>query len=168
MVLPQFCFLIVARDDRGHVPQDVRPEGPYPPPTPQEPSAPVRQTQQAPASGPPPFPEPLREKILSTLAQLETEIQKGEFTSYAAVPADHLIRTTIKGLVEDLSKVPQRDEASILCASKVVLMLYTNSESPFARDTFVILLTRLCEISPRLMKDLNTWLLYGEDEVSLA
>ena len=107
----------------------------------------------------------MRERIISTLAQLEAEIQKGESTSYASLPPDHFIRTTIKGLVEDLSKAPQRDEASILCASKVVLMLYTNSESPFARDTFVILLTRLCEISPRLMKDLSTWLLYGEDEV---
>jgi len=157
-----------ARDDRAHaVPQDVRAEGPYPPAAQQEPSAPIRSTQPATAPGPPPFPESLREKILSTLGQLETEIQKGEFASYASVPSDHFIRTTIKGLVEDLSKVPQRDEASILCASKVVLMLYTNSESPFARDTFVILLTRLCEISPRLMKDLSGWLLYGEDEVCI-
>jgi len=45
-------------------------------------------------------------------------------------------------------------------------MLYTNADSPFARDVFVTLLTRLCEISPRAMKELSIWLLFGEDEVS--
>jgi hypothetical protein len=44
-------------------------------------------------------------------------------------------------------------------------MLYNNSESAFAREGFVTLLTRLCEISPRTMKELSLWLLYGEDEV---
>ena len=126
----------------------------------------MRQAQLAPAPGPPQFPETLREKIVSTLAQLETEIKKGEFTTYSSIPPDHVIRTTVKSLVEDLSKVPQRDEASTLCASRVVLMLYTNADSPFARDVFVTLLTRLCEISPRAMKELSIWLLFGEDEVS--
>ena len=159
--------LIVARDDKNNpLIQENRAEGQFPPPIQQETSAPVRPSQPATVQGPPPFPESLREKILSTLTQLETEIQKSEFTTYSSVPQDHLIRTTIKSLVEDLSKVPQRDDASILCASKVVLMLYTNGDSPFARDTFVTLLTRLCEISPRTMKELSIWLLFGEDEVS--
>jgi CCR4-NOT transcription complex subunit 1 len=160
------CILITARDDRSHaLVQDSRSDGPYPPTIQQEPSAPVRPSQPPSVPGPPPFPEALREKILSTLTQLETEIQKGEFTTYSSVPPDHLIRITLKSLVEDLSKVPQRDEASVLCASNVVLMLYTNGDSPFARDTFVTLLTRLCEISPRTMKELSNWLLFGEDEV---
>jgi CCR4-NOT transcription complex subunit 1 len=163
---PLFSFLISARDDRSHaLAQDARADGPFPPAIQQEPSAPVRPSQPQAAPGPPPFPEALREKILSTLAELETEIKKGEFATYSSVPADHIIRITVKGLVEELSKVPQRDDASLLCASNVVLMLYTNSESPFARDTFVILLTRLCEISPRTMKELSVWLLYSEDEV---
>jgi CCR4-NOT transcription complex subunit 1 len=107
----------------------------------------------------------LREKLLGTLSQLQADIQKGEFATYAAVPVDHVIRTTVKTLVEELSKLPQREEASVMCASKAVLMLYNNSESPIARDVFVSLLTRLCEISPKTMKELNIWLLYGEDEV---
>jgi len=145
-----------------------RAEGPFPPTIQQEPSAPVRPSQPAAAAtGPPPFPDSLREKVLNTLTDLETEIQKGEFTTYSSVPPDHYIRTTVKSLVEDLSKIPQRDEASILCASRVVLMLYTNGDSPFARDTFVTLLTRLCEMSPRTMKELSIWLLFGEDEVLL-
>lgn len=158
--------LIIARDDRMTPLVQERAEGPFPPAIQQEPSAPVRQSQPAAApSGPPPFPESLREKVLSTLTDLETEIQKGEFTTYSSVPSDHFIRTTVKSLVEDLSKLPQRDDASVLCASKVVLMLYTNGDSPFARDTFVTLLTRLCEMSPRTMKELSIWLLFGEDEV---
>ena len=161
------CLLIVARDDRAHVlAQDSRAEGAYPAAIQQEPSAPPRPSQQAAAPGPPPFPEALREKILSTLTELETEIRKREFTTYSSVPPDHFIRTTVKSLVEDLSKVPQREEASLLCASNVVLMLYNNSESAFAREGFVTLLTRLCEISPRTMKELSLWLLYGEDEVN--
>ena len=63
-----------------------------------------------------------------------------------------------------MSKGPQRDDACILCASRVVLMLYTNAELPFAREAFVTLLTRLCEMSPRAMKELSIWLLFGEDE----
>lgn len=144
---------------------EPRGEGPYPP-LQQEAAAPSRPTQPSVPQGPPPFPEPLREKILNTLTQLETEIQKGDFSSYSSVPQDHFIRTTVKSLVEDLSKLPQqRDEACILCASNVVLMLYTNAESTLARDTLVTLLTRLCEISPRTMKELSIWLLFGEDEV---
>ena len=155
--------MTVARDERNLLPEP-RAEGPYPT-IQQEPSAPPRPNHPPAAPGPPPFPEALREKLLSTLTQLQTEIQKSEFTTYNAVPADHVIRTTIKTLVEELSKLPQREEASVMCASTAVLMLYRNSESPFARDTFVTLLTRLCEISPKTMKELNIWLLYGEDEV---
>jgi CCR4-NOT transcription complex subunit 1 len=147
------------------LPQDPRAEGPFPPLAQPEPSAPVRPSQQPAAPGPPPFPDTLREKILSTLSQLETEIQKGEFTTWSSVPPDHILKTTLRSLVEDLSKVPQRDEACMLCASRVVLMLYTNSESSFARDIFVTILTKLCEISQRTSKELSMWLLYGEDEV---
>ena len=162
---PSVSVLTVARDDRTHLVQDARPEGPYPPAIQQEPPAPIRPTQPPAAPGPPPFPEALREKILGTLALLESEIKKGEFTSYSSVPVDHFIRTTVKTFPEELSKVPQRDEACVLCASNVVLMLYTNAESPLARDTLVTLLTRLCEISQRTMKELSIWLLFGEDEV---
>jgi len=164
------CYgLMIARDDRSHpLIQDNRIEGPFPPVIQQEVTAPVRPSQPAAAPGPPPFPETLREKIFTTLTQLETEIQKGEFTSYFSVPPEHFIHTTVKSLVEDLSKAPQRDEASVICASKVVAMLYSNSESSFARDTFVTLLTRLCEMSPRTMKEFSIWLLYTEDEVYLS
>lgn len=159
--------LIVARDDRNHgLVQDSRPEGPYPPAIQPEAAAPIRPTQPPAAPGPPPFPESLREKILGTLALLETEMKKGEFTTYSSVPPDHVIRTTVKSLLEELSKAPQREEACVLCASNVVLMLYTNAESPFARDTLVILLTRVCEMSQRTMKELSIWLLFGEDEVT--
>ena len=162
--------LTIARDER--VPplvSDARAEGPFPPAIQQEPAAPVRPTQPPVAPGPPSFPEVLREKILNTLMQLETEIRKGEFASYSSVPQDHFIRTTAKCLYEDLSKLhpPQRDEASMLAASKVVQMLYMNAESPFARDTFVTIVTRICDISPRTMKELSIWLLFGEDEVSM-
>lgn len=158
---------MLARDDRGHpVVQDTRAESVFPPAIQQEPSAPVRPSQPATAPGPPAFPDALREKILSTLTQLEAEIQKGEFATYSSVPPDHLIRTTVKSLIEELSKLPQRDDACILCASRVVLMLYTNAESPIARDTFVTLLTRFCDMSPRTTKELSIWLLFGEDEVS--
>jgi CCR4-NOT transcription complex subunit 1 len=156
---------VVARDDRLAPLVQDRAEGPFPPTIQQEPSAPLRPTQSVAAPGPPSFPESLREKLLSTLRDLETEIQKGEFMTYSSVPPDHFIRATVKSLVEDLSKIPQRDDACILCASKVVLMLYTNGDSQFARDTFVTFLTRLCEISPRTMKELSIWLLFGEDEV---
>jgi CCR4-NOT transcription complex subunit 1 len=158
-------LLTAERGDRAAAISDIRPDGPFAPAVSQEPSVPVRQNQPPPPLGPPPFPDSLREKIYTALSQLEAEIRKGEYPTYSAVPSDHFIRVTIKTLVEDLAKVPQREEASILCASKVVLMLYSNSNSIFARDTFVILLTRLCEISTRLMKDLSNWLLYGEDEV---
>jgi CCR4-NOT transcription complex subunit 1 len=166
-IYPPRPTVMLARDDRAHVlAQDTRAEGAFPAIQP-EPSAPSRPSQQPAASGPPPFPEALREKILSTLTELETEIKKGEFTTYSAVPPDHFIRTTVKSLLEDLSKIPQREEASLLCASNVVLMLYNNSESAFAREGFVTLLTRLCEISPRTVKELSLWLLYGEDEVNI-
>ena len=161
--------LTVARDERVQpLVSDARADGPFPPATQQEPSAPVRPTQAPAAPGPPSFPETLREKILGTLTQLETEIRKGEFPSYSLVPQDHFIRTTAKSLNEELSKLPppQRDEASMLAASKVVQMLYSNANSPFARDTFVTVVTRLCDLSPRTMKELSIWLLFGEDEVS--
>lgn len=166
---PRNSDLIIARDDRSHaLAQDNRPDGPFASVVQQEPSAPARPSQPQAAPGPPPFPEALREKILSTLAALETEIKKREFPSYTSLPPDHIILTTVKSLVEELSKVPQRDDASLLCASNVVLMLYNNWESPFARDTFAVLLTRLCEISPRTMKELNVWLLYSDDEVPVS
>src|SRR5947207_6883970 len=93
-------YLIIERGgDRVSTVSDIRPEGSFPPNVPQESSVPVRQSQPPPPPGPPPFPDSLREKIYNTLSQLEAEIQKGEFTSYSALPTDHFILLTIKALV---------------------------------------------------------------------
>lgn len=63
-----------------------------------------------------------------------------------------------------VAQATNRDEVALVFSQKVVQLLYKN-ESKLAREVYVVLLERLCELSKRVSKEVNAWLLYADDEV---
>lgn len=57
----------------------------------------------------------------------------------------------------------KRDETTLAFAQKVVQLLY-KSETDFAREVYIHLLERLCEVSVKAAKEVTAWLIYAEDE----
>ena len=57
----------------------------------------------------------------------------------------------------------QRDETALVFSQKVVQMMF-KSETEAAREIYIILLERLCEVSIKVAKEVTAWLIYAEDE----
>jgi CCR4-NOT transcription complex subunit 1 len=60
-----------------------------------------------------------------------------------------------------------KDETTLSFSQKVVQLLY-RSETQLAREVFVALLQRLCDVATKVAKEVTAWLIYAPDEVSSA
>ena len=58
------------------------------------------------------------------------------------------------------------DEVALIMSQKVVQLLYKN-DTPLSRDIYVLLLEKLCEMSKKVGREVNAWLLYADDEVGI-
>lgn len=88
--------------------------------------------------------------------------QTGEET-IADLPQGHELRDIVRQVIVIASQSNNCDEAALAFSQKVVQLLF-KSESALARDTYVILLERLCELSLKVAKEVTAWLVYAEDE----
>lgn len=58
---------------------------------------------------------------------------------------------------------PNRDEIALSFSQKIVQLLY-KSDSDIAREAYIHILERLCEVSLKAAKEVTAWLIYAEDE----
>ncbi len=83
--------------------------------------------------------------------------------SLASLPQDHEIRSVLRKIPVVAARCAQVDEASLAFSQKLVQLLY-RAQSTVAREGYVILLERLCEVSSNAAREVTAWLVYAEDD----
>lgn len=103
--------------------------------------------------------------------QLMTELDKALADAEAAgihaatsIPHDHEIHSVLRQLPVVASRSFVKDETTLSFSQKIVQFLY-RSETALAREVYVALLQRLCDISAKVAKEVTAWLIYAPDEV---
>lgn len=104
------------------------------------------------------------EKFSQCISELEKLLaQAAPHGSLGTLPQSHDIRLVVRQVPLLAAQSVNRDETALAFSQKVVQLLY-KSESALARDIYVILLERLCEVSVKVAKEVTAWLIYAEDE----
>ncbi|KAI8922013.1 CCR4-Not complex component, Not1-domain-containing protein [Powellomyces hirtus] len=103
------------------------------------------------------------EKFAHQISELEKHITQVPLDTLDTLPDQHPIRDLLREISVTMVQPFNRDEMALLFAQKVVNLLYT-CDSVLARESCVVLLRKLCEVSKRLNKEIKEWLLYHDDE----
>ncbi|KAI9256566.1 CCR4-Not complex component, Not1-domain-containing protein [Phascolomyces articulosus] len=103
------------------------------------------------------------ERFTQCLAELEKLASHTNVSSFAALPPMHDIRMIIRQVPMLALSSFDKVEAARAFAQKVVSLLY-KSETPLAREMYVVLLEQLCEVSPNVGTLVTYWLTHVDDE----
>ncbi|KAK4684746.1 CCR4-NOT transcription complex subunit 1, partial [Tremellales sp. Uapishka_1] len=102
------------------------------------------------------------EKFHELVAQVEKVLSNAPVSTISAVPADHEIRTLIGAVVYVANQSLHREQTTLVISQKVVQLLY-KCTSPLGREVYVLMLQQLCELVPKVNKEVKQWLIYAED-----
>ncbi|CAM0140611.1 CCR4-NOT core subunit cdc39, variant 2 [Umbelopsis sp. WA50703] len=106
-------------------------------------------------------------QILEKFAQFVTELDKQtsqtNISTFNALPPNHDIRLLVRQIPILALSSFDKVEAALTFAQKVVQLLY-KCDTNLARETYVVLLERLCETSVSVAKEVTSWLTHADDE----
>ncbi|ORZ05070.1 CCR4-Not complex component, Not1-domain-containing protein [Absidia repens] len=109
-------------------------------------------------------------QIVERFAQYITELEKlvvspqvAHIASFQSLPPMHDIRLIIRQVPLLALSSFDKVEAARTFAQKVVQLLY-KSETQLARESYVVLLEQLCEVSPNVGGLVTQWLTHADDE----
>jgi CCR4-NOT transcription complex subunit 1 len=105
------------------------------------------------------------ERFHELIAEVEKYVGAAEKRSLSMLPADHEIRSLIHNVVVVANQSANRDQTTLIISQKVVQFLY-KSGSPLGREVYVLMLQQLCDLVPKVSKEVKQWLIYAEDTVS--
>lgn len=103
------------------------------------------------------------ERFNQYLMELETLVNQTNAPNFASLPPLHDIRVIIRQVPTLASSSFDKVEAARAFAQKVVSRLY-KSETQLAREVYVVLLERLCVVSPNVGTLVTYWLTHVDDE----
>lgn len=104
------------------------------------------------------------EKFGQCVAEIERLLTEAEpDDTITNLPQGHELRDVVRQVPIIASQSVSRDDAALAFAQKVVQLLF-KSQTALARDVYVILLERLCEVSVKVAREVQAWLVYAEDE----
>jgi CCR4-NOT transcription complex subunit 1 len=102
--------------------------------------------------------------------QLMTDLDKALASAEACglntatvVPPNHDIHIVLRQLPVVAARSFGKDETTLGFSQKVVQLLY-RSETTLAREVYVVLLQRLCDVATKVAKEVTAWLIYAPDE----
>ncbi|OLL23018.1 General negative regulator of transcription subunit 1 [Neolecta irregularis DAH-3] len=90
--------------------------------------------------------------------------------SYFHLPLEHELPQQVQQIVQfakDLVARTQRDDYMLTVCQQACTKLFKSSEIPLAREAYADLLTKFCEIAPRVGREVQIWLLDLSDERKL-
>ncbi|KAG1050197.1 hypothetical protein G6F43_007509 [Rhizopus delemar] len=106
-------------------------------------------------------------QILERFAQYITDLEKlisiTNVPSFSMLPVQHDIITIIHQVSLLAMTSFDKSEAARTFAQKVVQLLY-KSETQLGREAYVVLLERLCDVSPNVGVLVTSWLTHADDE----
>ncbi|KAI7885612.1 Not1-domain-containing protein [Lichtheimia hyalospora FSU 10163] len=103
------------------------------------------------------------ERFNQYLVELETLVNQTNAPNFASLPPLHDIRVIIRQVPTLASSSFDKVEAARAFAQKVVSRLY-KSETQLSREVYVVLLERLCVVSPNVGTLVTYWLTHVDDE----
>lgn len=104
------------------------------------------------------------EKFSQGMAVLEGSLEASDQNAgLNDLQQDHEIRHALRLIPMVAAQSASRDETALAFSQKVVQLLF-KAESKLGRETYVVLLDRLCEISLKAAREVTAWLIYAEDE----
>lgn len=117
---------------------------------------PIMEQQQASA-------HQILERFAQCVGELEKLISVTNVPSFSMLPLQHDIVTIVHQVPLLAMTSFDKAEAARTFAQKVVQLLY-KSETQLGREVYVILLERLCEVSPNVGVLVTSWLTHADDE----
>jgi len=102
-------------------------------------------------------------QLMNDLDKAVTEAEANGIDSATKVPTDHDIHATLRQVPIVAARSYAKDETTLSFSQKVVQLLY-RSETQLAREVFVALLQRLCDVATKVAKEVTAWLIYAPDE----
>ncbi|RKP34362.1 CCR4-Not complex component, Not1-domain-containing protein [Dimargaris cristalligena] len=103
------------------------------------------------------------DKFSQYVLELDKLVLSTQINSFAELPQQHDIRLLMREILVLVIRSASRDETALDFAQMVVQLLYKN-EGNLAREVFVILLDKLCGLSPKASREVTHWLTYADDE----
>ncbi|RCH87876.1 hypothetical protein CU097_000839, partial [Rhizopus azygosporus] len=103
------------------------------------------------------------ERFAQYISDLEKLISVTNVPSFGHLPLQHDIITIIHQIPLLALSSFDKAEAARTFAQKVVQLLY-KSETQLGREVYVVLLERLCEVSPNVGVLVTSWLTHADDE----
>ncbi|KAK9712477.1 CCR4-NOT core subunit cdc39 [Basidiobolus ranarum] len=103
------------------------------------------------------------EKFSLLINELDKQLSQCTVNGLAAIPQQHDIRVIVHQIQALASHSNSRDETALTFSQKVVQSLY-KGDTNLAREVYVHLLERLCDLSPSVAKEVTAWLIYADDE----
>ncbi|WVQ65071.1 uncharacterized protein L199_003241 [Kwoniella botswanensis] len=102
------------------------------------------------------------DKFHELASEIEKLLAQSSASNISALPAEHEIRSLIRGVVIIANQSANRDSTTLTIAQKVVQLLY-RSNAQLSREVYVYLLQQLCDLSPKVSREVKQWLVYAED-----
>jgi len=102
-------------------------------------------------------------KFQQIISEVDKYISQSGVASLATLPQHHDLKMAIRQIPVIAAQSYNRDETALGFSQKVVQLLY-KTDSVLGREVFVLVLQRLCELFPKVQKEVVNWLIYAEDE----
>jgi hypothetical protein len=103
----------------------------------------------------------LFQQILSKIGSYISQIESQQFSE---VPAGHDITLFFRQLPSIIASSSDSASLALSLSQKSVSTLYS-SQSQLQRDCYSALVHVLCQAFPKILKELNSWITYSNDEV---
>ncbi|KAG4302634.1 hypothetical protein PCANB_001148 [Pneumocystis canis] len=109
------------------------------------------------------------EKLTILILELEKVSSEVNFQHLTEVPLEHDIYKLLKQICNLVSqlKVSVKDDIILICAQRVLQLLFKGCGSILTIETLSVLLEKLSEQSPKSAKDIEIWLIYSDDKRKL-
>lgn len=104
------------------------------------------------------------ERFQELVAEVEKYVAQTPAPTLGVVPANHELRSLITAVVVVANQSANREQMTLAISQKVVQLLYKCS-SQLGREVYVLMLQQLCDLVPKVNKEVKQWLIYAEDVV---
>lgn len=102
------------------------------------------------------------EKFQEMISELVAFISQTAAESLQILPLHHDIKMIIRQVPVVATQSINPDQSALAFSQKIVQLLY-RSDGNLGREVFVTILQRLCDLFPKVAKEVTQWLVYAED-----
>ncbi|KAI8897671.1 CCR4-Not complex component, Not1-domain-containing protein [Globomyces pollinis-pini] len=103
------------------------------------------------------------DQFILIIEDLQKQLEEAPESTLESLPASHPVKLLLPKLHFLASRAVNQDESCLLFSERIVKLLYTQKSS-LARETYILLLKMLVDISKPLLRELKEWFLYYEDD----